>query len=81
MNKPISVAIAGCGSRGTDTYARIIKESLADSFKVVAAADIRKDRLISTQKMLDLPDNMCFDSAEDMLASGKLADAMFICTP
>lgn len=81
LNKPISVAIAGCGSRGTDTYARIIKESLADSFKVVAAADIRKDRLISTQKMLDLPDNMCFDSAEDMLASGKLADAMFICTP
>lgn len=64
-----------------DTYARIIKESLSDSFNVVAAADIRADRLKSTQKMFGLPENMCFNSAEDMLEQGKIADAMFICTP
>ena len=26
MNRPLTVAVAGCGSRGQDTYARILRE-------------------------------------------------------
>ncbi|MDO5023165.1 MAG: Gfo/Idh/MocA family oxidoreductase [Eubacteriales bacterium] len=81
MNKAITVAIAGCGSRGMDTYGRIIQESLKDKFQVVALADIRPERLENAREICNVPENMCFNSAEDMLKQDKLADVMFICTP
>ncbi len=78
--KQITVAIAGCGSRGLDTYAEC-QTRFPDKMKIVAVADIRKERLALAQKLYDLKDDQLFDSAEEMLQKGRIADVMFICTP
>ena len=43
MSKKITVAIAGLGSRGKDTYARMAK-LFADRMELVAVADIVPER-------------------------------------
>lgn len=78
--KPITVAIAGCGSRGQDTYARC-QERFPDRMKIVAAADIRPEKLQQMRDIYGLTPEQCYASAEEMLSRGRLADVMFICTP
>ena len=78
--KKITVAIAGCGSRGLNTYAKCL-EKFADRAKIVAVADIRPDRVAVAAERYHIPADMCFDSVESMLKAPKLADVMFICTP
>lgn len=78
--KPITIAIAGCGSRGQDTYAACQKR-FPDKMKIVAAADIRPEKLNQMKEKYGLADDQLFDSAEAMLAAGKLADVMIIATP
>ena len=77
--KPITVAIAGCGSRGLDTYAAC-QARFPEKMKVVAAADSRPEKLAQMKAMCGLEDAQCYASAEEMLAAGKLADVMFVCT-
>ena len=77
--KPITVAIAGCGSRGLDTYAAC-QARFPEKMKVVAAADSRPEKLTQMKAMCGLDDAQCYASAEEMLAAGKLADVMFVCT-
>ena len=79
MQKPITVAIAGCGSRGKDTYAPLA-ERFPDKMKIVAAADIDPAKLEDVKNRYHVPAENCFASAEEMLAQPKLADVMFICT-
>lgn len=82
MDHPITVAIAGCGGRGWEMYAQIISNKLSDQMQVVAAADPREDHLELMRKTCpSLQEHSCFRSVDDMLAQGKLADAMCICTP
>ena len=78
--KQITVAIAGCGSRGQDTYAAC-QERFSDRMKIVAAADIRPEKLAQMKETYGLTDAQCYASAEEMLQQEKLADVMFICTP
>jgi len=78
--KQITVAIAGCGSRGLDTYAAC-QSRYPEKMKIVAAADIRPEKLRQMQKMHGLSDSQCYRSAEEMLEAGRLADVMLICTP
>ena len=78
--KQITVAIAGCGSRGQDTYAECQKR-FPDRMKIVAAADIRPEKLEQMKAKYGLTDDQCYASAEEMLSKGRLADVMFICTP
>ncbi|MEG1677420.1 MAG: Gfo/Idh/MocA family oxidoreductase [Clostridia bacterium] len=78
--KTITVAIAGCGSRGQDTYAQILVQ-MPEQVKIVAAADIDSEKLAGMRKLCGLEQSMCFASAEDMLKQGHIADAMLICTP
>ncbi len=78
--KQLTVAIAGCGSRGQDTYAQC-QEKFPEKMKIVAAADIRSEKLEQMKAAYGLTDEQCYDSAESMLKAGKLADVMFICTP
>ena len=78
--KPITIAIAGCGSRGQDTYAAC-QNRFPDKMKIVAAADIRPEKLNQMKEKYGLADDQLFDSAEAMLAAGKLADVMIIATP
>ena len=77
--KPITVAIAGCGSRGLDTYAAC-QARFPQKMKIVAAADPRSEKLEQMKTLLGLEDAQCYASAEEMLAKEKLADVMFICT-
>lgn len=78
--KQLTVALAGCGSRGQNTYAEC-QSRFPEKMKIVAAADIRPEKLEQMKEKFGLTDDQCYASAEDMLKAGKLADVMFICTP
>ena len=79
MSKLITVAIAGAGGRGRNAYANIILRRHG-LMKVVAVADLIREKVDITAKEHGIPENMCFNSAEEMLEQPKLADMMFICT-
>lgn len=76
--KKITVAVAGCGSRGS-AYADCCK-LMSDKIEIVAAADIIPEKLNRYCDKYGVPENMRFASAEEMLKQDKLADVMFICT-
>ena len=78
--KKITIAIAGLGSRGLDTYARCL-ERYPDRAELVAIADIRPDRVQVAAERYHIPAHMCFDSVESLLRQPKMADVLFICTP
>ena len=77
--KRITIAIAGCGDRGLNTYA-YCQEKFPDLMQIVAAADIRPERLKIIKKQFGLTDKQCYSDANSMLEQPKLADAIFICT-
>lgn len=79
MNKRLNVAIAGLGSRGKDTYAAAAR-LFPDKMKIVAIADTNLEKVRETAKEYQVPEEGCFDSAEEMLAKEKLADVVFIAT-
>ena len=76
----ITIAIAGLGSRGLDTYARCL-EKYEGRAELVAIADIKPDRVAVAAERYHIPAEMCFDSVESLLKQPKLADVLFICTP
>ena len=80
MNRPLTVAVAGCGSRGQDTYSKILV-TMPEKAKIVAAADIDPEKLEGMRALTGIPESACFASAEEMLKQPKLADIMLICTP
>lgn len=77
--KQITVAIAGLGGRGKDTYAKVAHK-YPEEMKIAAIADIVPEKVRMVADEYGVPDEMCFESAEQMLARPKLADVMFICT-
>ena len=78
MEKVITIAVAGYGLRG-QCYSQYTLEH-PDAMKVVAVADIVREKVDAAKQLFNLPEQMCFDSAEQMLEQPKLADLMFICT-
>jgi predicted dehydrogenase len=77
--KQFSVAIAGLGARGYDTYAKFqFIEPLR--MKVVAVAEPDADKRNRAAKEFGIKADMCFTDAEEMLARGRLADCIFITT-
>lgn len=79
MQKPITVAIAGLGGRGKDTYAPMAL-SRPDLMKIVAIADIVPEKVADVAQTYGVPPEGCFASAEEMLAQPRLADVLFVCT-
>lgn len=79
MGKCITVAIAGLGSRGRETYARVAKQ-IPEKMKIVAIADVDAEKVALTAEEYNIPKDKCFLSAEEMLNADKLADVMFIAT-
>ena len=73
MSRQMTVAIAGLGSRGRDTYAKAAK-IYPDKMKIVAIADIDPEKVKLTAEEYDVPMSHCYESAEDMLKEEKLAD-------
>ena len=79
QTKPVRVAIAGLGSRGLDTYAAYAK-IFPEKMRITAVAEPRQERLLAAAAAYDVPSDLCFATAEEMLECEKLADVMFICT-
>ena len=68
--------IIGCGSRGM-TYGLWAREH---GIEIAAIAECRPDRLRHAGQELDVPENMRFSDATQLLAMGKIADAAIIAT-
>ena len=79
MSKIVTVAVAGAGGRGRNSYGNLILK-MQDKIKVVAVADLIREKVDLMAKEHSIPADMCFDSAEAMLQKDRLADYMFICT-
>jgi predicted dehydrogenase len=78
--RQLTVAIAGLGSRGRDTYARYIQQ-MPKQFKIVAAADIISERGNEAQQTFNIPSENIFRSSAELSKAPKLADIMIIATP
>lgn len=78
--KKITVAIAGVGSRGLNTYARCL-ERFADRAELVAVADIRPAQVEMAARRYHIAPDMCFDSVQSLLKAPRLADMLIIATP
>ena len=74
----LSVAIIGCGSRGGETYGRLVYAK-KDMFEIKALCDIRQDRLDKYSKEFNVKKDNCFLN-EDEFFKEKRADILFICT-
>lgn len=72
------VILIGAGLRGTG-YSRLGK-AMKDGIRVVAVAEPIKERRENIQKMFDIPDELCFESWEGLIAKGKIADAAIVAT-
>lgn len=77
--KRVKVVIIGLGSRGLHAYAECVQE-FPDKMEIAAVADTRPEMVELARKLYGIPETMCFDSGEALLAQGKLGDAAFICT-
>lgn len=76
---PETVAIAGLGSRGLDSYA-VYQKKHPDEMKITAAADLRPFRLEKAAEEYAIAEENCFSSAEEMLSRPPLADCLIIAT-
>lgn len=79
ITPPVKVAIVGLGGRGRNCYAAYANQ-LSQKMKIVAIADPIALKREEVAVANHIPQEMCFDTAEDLLAQDKLADVMFICT-
>ena len=79
MNRKITVALAGLGNRGKDTYAKAAK-AYPDKMEIVAIADVNPRKVAMVAEEYHIPKERCYTSAEEMLQEDKLADVMFITT-
>ena len=70
--KPITIAIAGCGSRGLQAYAPG-QALFPGRMRIVAAADIRPGQLALMRERYDLTQAQCYDSAESTITLAELA--------
>jgi predicted dehydrogenase len=77
-HKPLKLACIGCGARA-QTYTQLAA-SYPDRFQIVAGADPVPERVQKIQATSANPDFRGFDSAEGILAAGKLADVMIVAT-
>ena len=79
MGKIVTVAVAGLGNRGRNTYAEAAN-LFPEKMKIVAVADVDPERVAEAAREFNIPEEACFSSAEEMLEKDKLADMMVIST-
>lgn len=79
MESIITIAIAGMGNRGWETYASALKK-LPEQAEITAIAEWDPQKRQEAAKDLNLPPERCFASAEELLEQDKLADVLLVCT-
>lgn len=79
VNRQITAVMVGAGSRGK-TYGQYA-EKFPSSIKFVAVSDINPERKKAFAKRFNIPEDRQYGDFHEILAAGKLADAMVICTP
>ena len=70
MANKITVALAGLGSRGKDTYAKAAKIH-PDKIEIVAIADVNPKKVEMVAEEYHIPKERCYTSAEEMLKEVK----------
>lgn len=70
----LKILVVGCGDRAT-VYCHEGYDNLK-SIEIVACVDPDPERLRYMQENFNVPDDKCFHSIEDVLKSGKIADAV-----
>ena len=68
--------VIGAGSRGMIYGSLAVRKGIS----IAAVAEKRPDHLADAGKKLDVPENMLFSSAEELLSLDKIADAAIIAT-
>ena len=74
MKKQVTAIIVGCGHRSRIYADAAVKYS--DKFKVVALVDPDKHVRDISKERYNVPENMCFNSIDDALKLGKIADCV-----
>ncbi|MBI5387823.1 MAG: Gfo/Idh/MocA family oxidoreductase [Verrucomicrobia bacterium] len=78
MPHALRLACIGCGARAQTYTALAARKS--DRFQIVAGADPVAERVEKIRRISGRPDFQGFDSAESLLAAGKIADVMIVAT-
>src|SRR5687768_10066988 len=71
---PITAVLLGAGNRGAVYSGFALRHP--DDIKVVAVAEPRAERRQHIAAQHDIPPNRCFETWEDVLALGKIADVV-----
>ena len=79
MSKILTIVMIGAGSRGKNAYGTELL-TLKDKARVVAVAEVNEERRNLAGDAHDIPKEMRFKTAEELLAREKLADVAMICT-
>jgi len=79
MDKILTAVIIGMGSRGKNAYGAEFL-TLKDRIRVTAIADPDEERRTLGAKEHGIAEDLCFSSADELLARPKLADLACICT-
>lgn len=77
--KKVKFAVCGFGIRGEEAYAsyQLLRP---EEMELVAVADPRPERLSLAVKEYGVKPEMCFESGDDLLRQGKLADVLIVAT-
>ncbi|MCD6462340.1 MAG: Gfo/Idh/MocA family oxidoreductase [Thermotogae bacterium] len=78
-DKPVSLVVVGAGNRGYYTYGAFALKH-PNMYRVVAVAEPDADKREKFARTHDLPENMVFETWEDILNKPKFADAVVIAT-
>ncbi|MBQ7097413.1 MAG: Gfo/Idh/MocA family oxidoreductase [Clostridia bacterium] len=76
--KQLSLILIGGGDRGS-CYLKSLHKT-PEKFKLVAVAEPVKEKREYFRDLYNVPDEMCFESYEELLALPKMADVAMICT-
>lgn len=76
--KQLSLILIGGGDRGS-SYLKSL-QIRPEQFKLVAIAEPVKEKREYLSKLYNVPEEMCFESYEELLKLPKLADVAMICT-
>lgn len=76
--KQLSLILIGGGDRGNSYLKSLLKSP--EKFKLVALAEPVKEKRDYIKEMYNVPENMCFESYEELLSMPKFADVCMICT-